>query len=344
MTETRTIAKQKRKTSFRSTADVLFGCFALFCLALILKNSEVAIEYITRGLLLCAETVIPSLFPFMVLSELIVSGGLLNRLPKALLAPLRRLFGLPDVGLCAMLLGLLCGFPVGAKCAVLAYEQGYLTREETARTLTCTSCPSSAFLISAVGVSLWGNRRFGITLYLTVLAVSLITGILANLLRKNKGTEDLSTAPFFQKAPTYYGAKLFTEAVKSALGSILLVCAYVVFFSALMGAFQLVLGSFDLSQNVSAFLSCLLELSSGVGQASSLSDALTGAYLCAFAAGWSGVSVHCQMLSVCDGKGLSLRPYLCAKIFQGVLCALLFGILLAIFPEIMIPAEVCGKR
>lgn len=332
---------QKRKRHILTPGQVCFGLFALFCLFLILKNSDIAIEYMSRGLLLCAKTVIPSLFPFMVLSELIVSGGIGNALLKRVAAPLRRLFGLPNAGCCAVMLGMLCGFPVGAKCAILSYEQGTLSKEETERVLTFSNNPSSAFLISAVGVSLWGNRRFGIALYITVLCVSVLTGILTNLLRK-KNTEEVSVQNI-QTVPTppLTGARLFTEAVRSATGSILLVCAYVIFFSALVGTLNLVLAAFDLPSSVNAFFFCLFELSGGVSQASALGNTAFAALLCAFAAGWSGLSVHCQVLSVCDGKGLSFRSYFLAKIFQGILCALIFGIVINLFPALLIPAQGC---
>ena len=320
-----------------------FGFFALFCLLLILRNSEIAIEYINRGLLLCAKTVIPSLFPFMVLSELLVSGGIENALPKWVLSPLRRLFGLPDAGCCAVLLGMLCGFPVGAKCALLAFERGALTREEASRVLTFSNNPSSAFLISAVGVSLWGSRRFGVALYATVLTVSVITGIVANQLRK-KDTESFSvSSDSYCTMRPLTGAKLFTEAVRSATGSILLVCAYVIFFSALMGTLNIVLAAFELPTSVSTFLFCLFEISGGVSQASALGNTVLAAALCAFAAGWSGLSVHCQVLSVCDGKGFSFRAYFLAKLLQGLLAALLFGLIVTLFPSLTVPAEICVR-
>ena len=343
MTLHRTSAVAKKKVSVVTPGQLCFGFFALFCLLLILRNSDIAIEYMSRGLLLCAKTVVPSLFPFMILSELIVSGGIGSVLPKRLLAPLRRLLGLPDAGCCAVLLGMLCGFPVGAKCALLSYEQGRLSKEETERVLTFSNNPSSAFLISAVGVSLWGNRRFGVALYATVLTVSLLTGILAGLLRKKDAEESSASEIQAVVTPPLTGAKLFTESVKSATGSMLLVCAYVIFFSALMGTLNIVLSVFDLPHTVNAFLFCLFELSGGVSQASALGNTTVAALLCAFAAGWSGLSVHCQVLSVCDGKGFSFRPYFLAKLFQGILCALLFGILLKLFPTLMIPAEICAR-
>ena len=192
--------RPKKKQHTLTAGNAVFGVFAIFCLLLILRNSDIAIEYMSRGLLLCARTVIPSLFPFMVLSELIVSGGIGASLLRRIAAPFRRLFGLPDAGCCAVMLGMLCGFPVGAKCAVLSYEQGSLTREETERVLTFSNNPSSAFLISAVGVSLWGNRQFGIALYATVLISAVLTGILVHLL--------------YQK-----GAKKKRPRVKDPLGS-----------------------------------------------------------------------------------------------------------------------------
>ncbi len=343
MTFRKTSVSVSKKVTALSIGQLCFGFFTLFCILLILRNSQIAIEYMTRGLLLCAKTVIPSLFPFMILSEIAVSGGLFRSLPHRLSAPLRRLFGLSDTACCAVLLGMLCGFPVGAKCARLFYEQGAIGKEEASRVLTFSNVPSSAFLISAVGVSLWGNRRFGIALYATVLAVALLTGILVNLLRKKDAEESSASHIEICVTPPLTGAKLFTESVRSATGSMLLVCAYVVFFSALTGTLNVILAAFDLPTGVTAILFCLFELSGGVSQASSLADPVFAAMLCAFAAGWSGLSVHCQVLSVCDGTGFSFRHYFLAKLFQGILCALIFGILLRLFPVLLLPAEICAK-
>lgn len=331
-----------RKKALPTPGQLCFGGFGLFCLLLLLKNSEVAIEYMNRGLLLCVRTIIPSLFPFMVLSELIVSGGLSESLPRFLTRPLERLFGLPAIGCCAALLGMLCGFPVGAKCASLAYERGALTKKETERVLCFSNNPSSAFLISAVGVSLWGNHRFGTALYGVILASSVITGIFSNVFQKKKEKETLS--PSFCTAPTtpLSGASLFSTAIRSATWSILLVSAYVVFFSTLMGSLELVLGGFSVGANVRAAIFCLLELSGGMSTAATLENAHFAALLSAFAAGWSGLSVHCQVLSVCDGKGLSFRGYFLSKLVQGAICACLFGVLLYFFPDLTVPAKGCG--
>lgn len=328
--------------------QILFGAFGVFCLLLLLKNSELAILYMNRGLLLCAKTIVPSLFPFLVLSELLISGGVATHLPKRMIKPLEKLFDLPADGCIAVLLGLFCGFPVGAKCTVLAYRKGALTKEEAERALCFSNNPSSAFLISAVGTSLFGNRKLGMAIYLTSLLCSVLCGVTLSFLRRRKvkkekkeysrtNTPHISYAT--AQASPLKGATLFTSSVRSATESMLLVCAYVVFFSTLVGTLQLILGQFSLPAEFLAFFFCFFEISSGASVAAALSNSFCAAMLCAFAAGWSGLSVHCQILSVCDGCGLSFRRYSLTKLAQGLLCALLIGLLLSLFPSLLIPQE-----
>ena len=329
--------RRKQKIPELTPGQFCFGLFSIFCLFLILRNSDTAIEYMNRGLRLCAKTVIPSLFPFMVISELIVSGGIGSTLIRPLAPLFRRLFRIPEAGCCAVLLGMLCGFPVGAKSAMTALDQGQLTREEAERVLTFSNNPSSAFLINAVGVSLWGNRKFGVALYIVVLVSQVLTGILfAHLPRRAEAAPEL-----LRRSPTASrsGAAFFTDAVRSACFSMLLVCAYVIFFSALVGTLNLLLDALNLPALAKASVFCIFELSGGMSAASALSVPGAAALLCAFAAGWSGLSVHCQILSVCDGRGLRFRFYFLAKLLQSGLCMLLFGAVLALFPSLTVPAQ-----
>lgn len=334
MTHLRIRQKSKPKAlSALSAGTVCFGLFVLFCLLLIMKHSQLAIDSMTRGLRLCAVTVIPSLFPFMVLSELIANGGFGTRLLRPLSAPLRKLLGLSESGSCALLLGMLCGFPIGARCAIASYRDGRIDRAECERVLCIANNPSSAFLIHAVGVSLWGNHRFGIALYTVVILASLLTGI--GMHRFGRRTASNRSAHVDHASTPQPCARLFTASVRSAAEGMLLVCAYVVFFSTLLGTLGQIFTAWGVPPTAVASFFCLFELSGGVSAASALPSPFHAALLCAFAAGWSGLSVHCQILSVCDGSKLSLRPYLLSKLLQGILCVLLLALLLSLFPSII---------
>ncbi len=325
MTPVQHTKKRTRSTLLPDAAELLFGFCTLFCLLLLLRNAEAASAFMTRGLTVCAKTVIPSLFPFAVLSELIVSGQTIRRLICRVFSPLRRLLGLTDDGVCAVFLGMLCGFPIGTRCALHAYQRGSISRDEAERAIACASCPSPAFLIGTVGSTLLSDRRFGITLYICTLLSALLVGILFRLRARGQATQTVHVCPTVGVRPS--AAKRLTDAVGSATQSMLLVCAYIVFFSTIVGALGLILAPLDLPEPISAILHTIFELSGGAERAASLSSARAARLIAAFAAGWSGLSVHCQTLSFCSGHGLSLRPYLLGKALQGGLTVAMIAIL-----------------
>lgn len=313
--------------------QLAFCMLSGICLLLILRHSDTAITYMGQGLLLCAKTVIPSLFPFMVLSELLVASGCGELLGRLCERPLRRLFGLSGSAACALMMGLVCGFPVGTKTAVSLCRRGDITVKELSRLICFCNIPSSAFLINAVGVSLFGSRRFGLALYMICLLAALICALLWHRLYPL----DIPTKNVKTTVPAF-GVQTFTRAVTSAALSMLYVCAYVVFFSALIGTLGHILGQLSVDQTAIAILFGLFELSGGVLQASSVASAQTARLLTAVLCGWSGISVHLQILSLCDDLpgSASIRPfpYLFSKLIQAVLCAFLFGL-----PSLLLPDQ-----
>ena len=320
-----------------SAGQVGFWLMSTFCFILVLRNSDAAVEYMGRGLTLCAKTVIPSLFPFMVISELLVSSGAGEALGRLFSGIMRRVFGISGAGASALFLGSMCGFPVGARTAVSLYDRGVISKSECQHLLTFTCNPSSAFLITAVGVSLYDSRALGVTLYCVVLGCGLFTGFLARFFLRSP--KEPAEHPHFPSGLHPGGVGSFTGAVSSAATGMLTVCAYVIFFSALTGALECAVSELGVIGTWGYTLLCgLLEITGGISQASTLSGGACLILTAAFA-GWSGVSVHCQVMTLCGGRGLSFKPYLLAKAFQGILCGVVTAALLRWFPSLMNPPE-----
>ena len=334
----RSVFPARPKPPSRPTAgQVGFLLMSTFCFVLILRNSDAAIEYMGRGLTLCARTVIPSLFPFMVVSELLVSSGAGEALGRLFSGVMRWVFGVSGAGASAVFLGSACGFPVGARTAVGLLDRGVISKSECEHLLTFVSNPSSAFLISAVGAGLYGNRRLGVALYLVVLSCGLFTGFLARFCLRRTG--DFAEHPHFPSGLHPGGVETFTGAVSGAASGMLTVCAYVIFFSAITGTIGQIAEGRGLFGEVGYVLLCgLLEMTGGIGGASALSGNWALILTAAFA-GWSGVSVHCQVMTLCGGRGLSFKPYLLAKGVQGLLCGGVTAVILWWFPALMTPAE-----
>lgn len=306
------------------------GILAIFLL--VLCSSDIAIEYMKKGLRLCAATVIPALFPFMIISELIVSSGIGIRVSKIFSKPMRLIFGVGESGAAVYILGAVCGFPIGARTAASMYDRGDISARELEHILTFSNNPGSAFVISAVGASLLGNKKLGILLYACVILSSLTVGAFGKLFFKPARTQKV-----YQIHHDHFSfTGSVTGAIQSSALSMLSVCAYVVFFSAFVGCIGALLSRFSLPDELIASIFGFFELSSGASAASALDGNMRKIILCALFLGWSGLSVHFQIMSVCANRNISFKPYFIAKAAQSILCAAFACIAVKfIFPSLL---------
>ena len=333
MTAKRTNPAQRHAAVGRlSTGSIAFLLMAAISFFLILFCSETATGAMKHSLTLCAETVVPALFPFMVVSELIVASGAATALGK-LLAPLfRRLFGVGGAGGSAILLGFACGFPIGTKSAVGLYDAGSISRGDLCYLLCVCNQPSSAFVTGVVGVSLFGSYRFGLLLYGLTLASGLAVGlVLRCLLKKDEYVCQTERA----NAPQRTGVSRFTDAVAGSARGMLTVCAFVCFFGTLVACLSSLPAVQALPPVLSALTVGFFELTGGVSQAAACTPPALAAYASAWCLGWSGLSVHFQILSLCDRAGLSFRPYFAAKAAQGVLNVTLLAAAFRLWPNLV---------
>ena len=272
-----------------------------------------------KALTLCAGTVIPALFPFMAVTGLLVRLGFGQWLAPYMASLMAPLFRLPGCAGSALLLGLVGGYPIGARTAAELYASGALTRQETERLLTFCNNSNPVFLISVLGVGVFGSVRTGIWLWLIHVASALVTGLLFRGL--GRGRRSVPPPISFQ-APSLPGA--FVASVKDAAAGMVSICAFVTLFYVLVSPLTRLGGH-------------LAAMAVGVTELFSLTPLLTcdrtSFILAAGCAGWGGLSVLCQTAAVLDGTDLPLRPCFLGKLTQGHLSALMAAALsLWLFP------------
>ena len=321
------VAGREKKPVLPRPGGALPDLFLLL-LILFLAESERLNLWMQHSLTLCAKVLIPSLFPFLILSDLILVSGAADRLGRLLGTPVKRLLGISRESVSAVLLGMLCGFPIGAKMAISLYEEGRIGREETERLLPLCSIPSPAFLIGSAGVSLLGNRTVGILLYgINVLSACLVC-LFGRLAAK---IEPCTESPHPCHAHRL-GAAQITQAITGSVQSMFGICAFVLAFSCVIRLLELLLTRlpFVTPPFVQGLLFGILELTSGMSAAASLPRGLSF-LACAIISGWSGLSVLAQIVSLSSTRPLSFRPYLLSKIMATALNALLAGLLSVCF-------------
>lgn len=300
----------KRRIFLRS-ATILFCVFMLLCA--VVFPAEAA-ESIMSSLSLAVRRVVPSLFVFSALAALFARIGLFTRAGR-----LGRLFGLSPACTAVALCGLLCGFPTSAVCAHALWESGEADAGEMRAVLPFCSNAGMAFVVGAVGGGMLGSRRAGYMLFLmqTVLSIVFIL-----LFCRSKSAA--AVLPVRAKKESLSHA--LVASVSAAGGAMLAVCAFIAFFGAAADMICLVFPS--VPPLLRAVICSFFEISRGCAEfsgAAELSPLLRYVGV-AFALGFSGVSVACQISERAGEISLSVLPYLAKKLIFGLAMAASGGI------------------
>lgn len=324
--------------------DLVLGAALLCAAAALMLYPQQSMQAGRDGLLLCYNVIIPSLFPFFVLSSLVVELGMARYLGRMLEGIMEPLFHVGGVCASALILGFIGGYPVGARTAINLYEKGLCSRTEAERLLAFCNNSGPAFILGVVGTGVFASGKIGLLLYLTHMAASICVGVLFRFYKAGEHTPSRRSA-----SPTFQTARFttaFTGSVRSCFQSVLNICAFVVFFtvairllflSGVMTALARTLAGLlvplGLDQSwAEKLLTGVLEISSGVTSLTG-DGALAGRVsMAAFMLGWAGLSVHCQVLSFVGDSGLSPWTYLVGKAMHGGFAAAFTAALTRVVP------------
>lgn len=163
--------------------NLLTTIFTLFMFFLIIF-SKTNLFAAQNGLTLWAKNVIPSLFPFFIATELLNYTNLPYYLGRLTHRFMRPLFNIPGEGSYAFIMGIISGYPVGAKIVNKFVEEGTCTKQEAERMLAFTNNSGPLFIIGTVGISLFGDATIGIILFITHILACLTVGLIFGFLSK----------------------------------------------------------------------------------------------------------------------------------------------------------------
>ena len=159
--------------------------FLLFTLSLILFSSA-NLEAAQNGLKLWANSVVPTLFPFFIATELLCRTNFIHILGKFLNRFMKPVFGVPGQSAIAIIMGIISGYPVGAKVVCNLYENHMCTKTEAERLIAFTNNSGPIFILGSVGVSLLGNVQIGKILLISHILSSLLVGFVFRFWKKNQ--------------------------------------------------------------------------------------------------------------------------------------------------------------
>ena len=313
-----------------TTTFIAFFLLFLFAAVIVRHPAEIS-SSVKDALFLCADSVIPSLFPFLVISNLLISLDIGSFCEKHLRKITKPLFGISAALSPALALGFIGGYPVGAITCTETYSKKVCSKDDAERALAfCNNC-GPAFILGVIGSGIFSSGKAGAMLLIIHIFSALSIGLFFRIFTPPTRIERSFSQTRARKTPGI--AKALTSAVAKALSSSLSISAYVVLFSALV-KMMAILGIFPLIGNISeklfgcsreiatAFASGIFEMTVGSFSLSRCASFPTAFVLISFLLGWGGLSVHAQALSFISDTDLSVKNYFCGKLLHGALSGL----------------------
>ena len=307
------------------------------CLVIFSRTNLLAAK---NGLVLWANSVVPSLFPFFVATELLSHTNFTFYLGKILNRFMKPLFNVRGEGSFAFIMGIISGYPVGAKIAANFREKNICSKEECERLLSFTNNSGPLFIIGTVGVVMFGNSTIGFLLLITHILASITVGIVFRFWKYNSKNKYDNTNYNLNSNIDIKLSELggiIGNSISSSINTILLIGGFVVLFSVIISILQNshllnilsncinpLLNILNIPNDFSAgIISGFFELTNGLNIVCNIPQKKLSIniIIASFLLGLGGLSVLLQVWSTISKTDLSIKPYILGKLLHACFSA-----------------------
>mgnify|MGYP004516210657 FL=1 len=295
----------------KNISNLILILFLLLALIQVFINKELINETINFSIHLWATTLIPTMFPFFVISDLLIHYSITNYIPKSLKKTLSKLFGINQTQITIFFLSLLSGFPSNARNTKNYYQENQLTKEEAEQTLTFTHFPNPTFIFQTVAITFLNHKESG-----KIIGLSLLGGnLLIALLQKKKTIPKEEKKERINNKQTF--GTILIQSISSAINSLLLILGTITTF---LVASSIIIKNLNLAPYPSMILKGILEITMGLKELSLLNLSLENKIiLSTMFLSFGGLSVHLQVISQLQDTKISYLPFLQARIIHSIL-------------------------
>lgn len=304
---------------------ILLSFICIIIAILILLEPQIVTSGVKKGIELSIYSVIPALFPFMLLTNYMISHNLCQYISYFFYPFLSKIFSISKNGCFAVLIGFTGGYPMGAKTISDLYDRNLISKQEGHYLSTfCNNC-SLSFLINYIIFNCLNNLNMGEVLHIEtkdIVALVYLPAVLVGIFnrfifRKGRSYFDVSSAQ------TQTTNTKSNSVIHASVISMLNLCVYVVCFS--------VLGEFIHNLTMTSFYKCiivsLVEITSGCKYTSThLPYGTLQLFILLFPCVFGGLSITMQSISQFKDKSF-VKYYLLGKLETLVIFPIIFRLI-----------------
>lgn len=272
------------------------------------------------------DNLLPSLFPFFVMSDLLLAYGFVDIISFFLGSIMTKWFYLPKDAAFAFFVSLFSGFPSGSKYVNDLLNAKKISIEDANYLIMFTHFANPFFIVTTIGLFLLSNVKAG---YIILVSHILSNIIVAFLFRKKKdilNSDDSHKKSLSLSLPNKSFITILTNSIFKSFKTLVNMLGIIMIFLMITTIIKKII---PLTGITNGLLSGFLEMTQGVKYISSLDISLPiKASILSMIVSFSGLSVHFQVKSIIDGTDIKYSNFLKARVVQSFIS---FFLTLAIF-------------
>ena len=296
----------------------------IFLLIFTLLNKELVSNTINYSLNIWVTTLIPSMFPFFVISDILINYNITSILPKPIINTFSYIFNISKVSTTIFFLSLISGFPSSARNIKTYYNKGLITLEEANHILLFTHFSNPIFILSTVSLFFLNNESYG---YIILISHYISNFILGIILRKNSPINTTIPTPQINKTNTF--STTLINSIKSSIDTLLLILGTLASFLILS---SFVIKTLSLPPYEGTLLKGILEMTMGLKELSLLNiKDIYKVVISTIFISFGGLSVHLQIISQITDTKIKYIPFLITRIYHAIISGIISLLLYKIY-------------
>ena len=312
----------------RKISSLFFILILFYLLIKILLNSTLVLDSVKYSFNIWQNNIFPSLFPFFVLSDILIYFGFVEVLNELFKNIMYKLFKVN--GSCAFILfmSLISGFPSNAKYTKVLYDKGLINDKEATKILTFTHFSNPLFVIGTISILFLNNKYYGYLILFCHYFGNFIIGLLFrnyyvsnynktkidfNLLLNNISNKKLKNKDNF--------GLVLSSSIKNSIDSLLMILGTVSVFLVLT---TIINNNLNFSSYIENIINGFIEMTQGLKYVSL--EYIPLKFKCVLSVmfiSFGGISVHMQVYSIVANTKIKYFPYLTARIMHAFISSLL---------------------
>ncbi len=288
---------------------------SVFVLIQLVVKKRIIYASIMFALSMWVNNLIPALFPFFIISDILINYNIIYYIPSVIKNFCKRIFNINDGMMAILLLSMISGFPSNARNTRLLYDKGEISVDEANHILIFTHFANPVFILTTVAVFFLHNEKMGIILLITHYFSNFILGICfrKSISYDNNGHDSIDN--------TGNLGTIFVNAIKKAIDTILTICGIVIIF--LMFS-TIIIDAFKLTGYNATIVKGIFEITIGIEALSKLSlSSIHTAVMASMFLAFGGISVHVQVFSQIAGTQIKYLYFFIGRMYQMIIAGIL---------------------